>query len=119
MTGTAGGSDDAAKMQGQILRDDAERQTRSVHSDQHVLRRLLKKRLRREHVFHLGGTDAKGERAECTMRCGVRIAANERHSGQGESLLGPDDVHDPLPFVAKSEIAKSELVDIFFERLHL
>ncbi len=46
------------------------------------------------------GADAPGERAQRAVRAGVAVAAEQRHAGQREAELGPDDVHDALAILA-------------------
>src|SRR5690606_11541835 len=72
-----------------------------------------------QHVLHLGGADAEGERAEGAMRRGVRIAAHDGHAGQGEALLGAYDVDDPLADVADVEQGDAELTAVLLQSLHL
>ena len=71
----------------------------AVDGDAHVLRLALDQRLRGEHMLDLAGADAVGERAEGAVRRGMAVAADDGHAGQGEALLGADDVDDALPAV--------------------
>ena len=95
VAGAAGGADLADDGEDDVLRGDAVRQF-AVDHRAHVLRLLLDQRLRRQHVLDFGRADAVGERAERAMRRGVAVAAHDRRAGQGEALLGADDVDDAL-----------------------
>jgi hypothetical protein len=46
---------------------------------------------------------------------GVAVAAHHGGAGEGEALLGADDVHDALAFVAQAEIRNAEVLDIVLE----
>ena len=59
--------------------------------------------------------DAIGERAEGAVGRGVAVAANERGSGQRESLLRPDDVDDALALVEFIEVVEPEQLGVFGE----
>ena len=41
-----------------------------------------------QHMLHLTGANAKGERAEGTVGGGVGVAADNDRAGQGEALMG-------------------------------
>ncbi len=82
---------------------------RAVDLDQHVLGLLLDQRLGRQHMLDLRGADAMGQRAEGAMRRGVAVAADDGGAGQGEALLGADDVDDALALVALVEILDAEI----------
>ena len=56
----------------------------------------LRQRLRGQHVLHFAGADAEGQRAECAVGRGVRVAADDGHARLGDAELGADDVHDAL-----------------------
>ena len=101
-----------------VLGADAGRQ-RAVDGDAHVLRLLLDQRLGGEHMLDLRGADAVGERAEGAVRRGVAVAADDGHAGQGEALLGADDVDDALALVALVEILDAEIAGVLGQRLDL
>jgi len=69
---------------------------RALNVNGEGLRLLLHKALGRQHVADLAGTNAEGERAECAMRAGVAVAADNRHARLRDAQLGPDDVNDAL-----------------------
>ena len=79
---------------------------------------LERKCLRGQHIAHLGGTDAKGDRTESSVRGGVRIAACDRGTRLGDALLGADDVDDALLARREVEISDAEVIGIFAQRLH-
>ena len=60
-----------------------------------------------------------GERAEGAVGGGVGIAADDGGAGQGEALLGTNDVYDALAVVELAEIVDAELPRILGEGGHL
>ena len=70
-------------------------------------------------MLDLGSADAEGQRAERAMRGGMRIAAHHGHAGQGQALLGADDVDDALAEVVHLEFGDAELGAVGVERLDL
>src|SRR5690606_8887775 len=64
-------------------------------------------------MHHFGMADAEGERAECTVGGGVRIPANQRQPGLGNSLFRPDDMRDALTLIAKFKDCDPCLAGIF------
>ena len=118
MAGAAGGSDLADDREDHVLGGDPERQdARDVHP--HVQRPLLQQRLGRQHVLDLGGADAERERAERAVGRGVAVAADDRHAGQREALLGADDVDDALADVVDVEQLDAEVAAVLLQRLDL
>ena len=118
VAGAAGGADLADDREDHVLGGAAERQL-AVDADPHVLRPLLQQRLGRQHVLDLGGADAEGERAEGAVRRGVAVAADDGHAGQGEALLGADDVDDALADVVDVEQRDAELAAVLLQGLDL
>ena len=53
----------------------------AIDAHQHVARLLLRQRRGREHVLHLGGPDAEGQRPERAVRGGVRVPADADGAG--------------------------------------
>ena len=92
---------------------------RAHELDLHRLRTQLGKRLGREHVLHLGRADPESERAERAMRRGVRVAADDRHAGLGQSQLGPDHVHDALAARTRAVELDAKCVAVRLQRLEL
>ena len=77
----------------------------AVDVDRHPTRARLGKRLRGQHVLDLARADPERQRAERAVRRGMRVAADNRHAGKGETLLGPDHVHDALARLTPSGAA--------------
>ena len=45
----------------------------------------------------------------------MTVTADDRRSGQSESLLGPDDVNNALTLVIHSKVCKAEVLHVLFE----
>ena len=69
-------------------------------------------RLGGEHVAHLGGADAEGDRAEGAVGRGVRVAAGDRGAGLGDALLRADDVDDALLAGGEVEVGDAEVIRV-------
>lgn len=67
-------------------------------------------------MLDLAGADAKGEGAEGAMCGGVAVTADNGGAGEGEALLGANDVDDALPLVAQAKVCDAKLLDVLFER---
>ena len=65
---------------------------------------------------HLGRADAEGERAEGSVSGGVAIAAIDQQARQGQPLLRPHHMHDPLTRIAHPEAADAVAVGVFLQR---
>ena len=76
------------------------------------LRLRLEQALGRQHVLHLAGADAEGERAERAVRGGVAVAADDGHAGLRQPQLGADDVDDALPVAADAVERDAELARV-------
>ena len=59
------------------------------------------------------------ERTERAMRRGVAVTADDGGAGQGEALLGPDDVDDALPLVELVVVFDAEFPGVLGQRLDL
>ena len=118
MAGAAGGADLADDGEDDVLGGDAFGQF-AVDAHQHVLGLLLDQRLGGEHVLHLGGADAVGQRAEGAVGRGVAVAADDGGAGQGEALLGPDHVDDALALVALVVVVDAEVLGVLSQRFDL
>ena len=70
-------------------------------------------------MLDLGRADAVRQRAEGAMRRGVAVAADDRHAGQREALLGADDVDDALADVVLGIILDAEIGGVLGQRLDL
>ena len=74
-------------------------------------------RLRGEHVAHLRGADAEGDRAESAVRGRVAVAAGDGGAGLGDALLRPDDVDDALLAAGEVEIGDAGLAGVLVQFL--
>ena len=70
-------------------------------------------------MLDLSGADAERQRPEGTVRRGVAVAADQRRAGQGEALLGADDVDDTLADVVHVEQLDAELGAVLGQCLNL
>ena len=70
-------------------------------------------------MLHFAGADAEGQRAECTVRGGVAVAADHGHAGLGETELGTDDVDDALAVATAAVAADPEIAAIGFQLRYL
>ena len=70
-------------------------------------------------MFNLGCANAKGQCAECTMCCGVRVTTHNRHPRQGKALFRANHMHNTLPLVIHGKIRHAKFSSIFFQRFDL
>src|SRR5688500_3619202 len=77
---------------------------------------IHRQRLRRQHVAHLAGADAEGERAESAVGARMTIAASERHARLGQPELWTDNMHDALVDAVQTEKLHPELLDVSLQR---
>jgi hypothetical protein len=66
----------------------------AVDLNAHVLRLALKNGLSGEDVLDLRRTDTEGEGTESTVGGGVGVTADDGGTGEGEALLGTDDLQE-------------------------
>ncbi len=59
------------------------------------------------------------KRAECAVRAGVAVAADDRHARLGQSEFWADDVHDALVCGVDVEERNAELLAVFLQRFDL
>ena len=78
----------------------------------HRLRRGLDQGLGGEHVLDLRRPDAEGEGAERAVGRGVAVSAHDGRAGEGEALLGSDDVDDPVARIVGLEQVDPELLAV-------
>ena len=90
-----------------------------LHADLHAFHGTDRQALRRQHMFHIGGTHPKGQRAKGTMRAGVRVTGHHRHARQRGPLLGADDMDDALRFLAQAMEGDAKLLTVQTELPHL
>jgi len=65
------------------------------------------------------GADAVRECAECAVRGGMAITADDCSPRQGEALLGPDDVDNALALVELVEIFDAKIPGVLCQRGNL
>jgi len=118
IAGAAGGADLGDDRERHVLRRHADGQS-AVDRDAHVLGLADRQCLGRQHMLHVGGADAEGERAEGAMGRGVAVAADDGHARQSEALLGTHDMHDALADVGQRQIFDAEFLGVGFERRDL
>src|SRR5262249_21470469 len=115
MAGAAGRADLADDGENDVFGRHA-RAELSFDDDVHRPGLLHHHALRRQHVLYFARAYAEAETAERAVGAGMRVAADERHAGQGRPLLRPDDVHYALLLVEKREIGLGAvLLDIGVE----
>jgi len=119
-TGAAGRADPADDVQDQVLGPHAFGQF-ALAADAEVAGPLLHQGLGGQDVLHLAGADTEGQRAEGAVGAGVAVAADDGGAGQGEALLGADDVDDALARVQQRDVGHPEgrLLAVLFQGLHL
>mmetsp|Transcript_54566 Transcript_54566/g.173374 ORF Transcript_54566/g.173374 Transcript_54566/m.173374 type:complete len:829 (-) Transcript_54566:162-2648(-) len=113
--GAAGGANEADDVEDDVLGGHAGEEG-AVDLNLHVHGLLLEESLGGEHVLHLGGADAKGKGAKGAVGGGVGVAAHAGGSGEGEALLGADDMHDALVLRAQAIVGHAELSNVVLER---
>ena len=118
MTCTASSANLANNRQDHVFRRDPGNQC-AINGDPHVFRWLLNQGLRGQHMFNLGCTNAKGQCAECTMCCGMRVTTHNRHPRQGKPLFRANHMHNTLPLVIHGKIRHAKFSGIFFQRFDL
>ena len=91
----------------------------TVHGDRHRLEGGEWQGLGREDVFNLAGPNAESEGSEGAVCGGVRVAADDRHAGLGQSELRADDVHDSLVGVAEGVQADPEFLRVLAKGVDL
>src|ERR1041384_632571 len=94
---------------------------RPVHSNQKCLRLRLLQALSRKNVLDFTGANPKSQSSERSMRRRVAVAADNRHSGLGQSEFRTDHVNDslvrtvePVELNPKFTAVVLERIDLFF-----
>src|SRR5690606_7126510 len=118
IAGAPRSSDTANDMQHEVLGGTARGQI-AFHLDQHALVLLHEQRLRSQHVFDFGCTDAKGECAHGAVGAGVRVSTNYGHTRQRGTLLGSDHVHDALADIVHTELGNAVFLAVLIQRVDL
>ncbi len=90
-----------------------------IHCDAHGLGLGLQQRLRRQHMAHFGGADAKRQSAERAMGGGVAVAADNGHARLGQTQLRADHMDDAAVGAVPTRQANAMAAAVILERLHL
>lgn len=90
----------------------------AIHLDAAHLELAQGQGLGGQHIAHLAGADAKGDRAKSAVGGGVAVAAGNSHPRLGEALLGGDDMDNALVTRANVVKANPEILTVLFQRLH-
>ncbi len=104
-------------VQGHVLGADPRAQA-AVDFDAAYLERIHAQALGGEHVAHLGGADAEGERAEGAVGRGVRVPAGHGHARVHHAELRSDDVDDALAAGIVVEEGDTELGGVALQGRH-
>ena len=118
MTGATGGANLADDSQNHVLGRDPGAQF-AINRNTHVFGRLLDQGLGGQHMFDLGRADAEGQRPKGAVGCGVRIAANNGHAGQGKALFRANHMDDALTNIIHREIGNAKFSRIGFQGFNL
>ena len=118
IAGSAAGGELGHQVERHILGRDALAQC-SVDSDAHRLGFLLKDALRGHHHLHLGSADAKGHSPHRAVGGGMRIATDDGHTRQRQSLLGTYYMDDTIILRHHAEMRQSEIGRIPGQHIHL
>ena len=111
------GADPRDHRQDRILGRDM-RAEPAVDDDPHLPRLALPQSLGGQDMSRLGRADPEGQGAECAVRRGVGIAADQRDAGQGQALLGADNMHDPLPRIAHPHDVEAMALAVLGQMIH-
>src|SRR5687767_2950999 len=118
MSGAAISTDLVDDAENHVLGCNTERQF-AVDANQHIFRFCEPDALRRQYMFDLARADAECQRSERTVRGGMRVSADDRHTGLRQTLLGAEDVDDPLLDPVQVVQADTELGAVLPQRLNL
>lgn len=113
-TGTSGGTNDTDDVEDDILTGDTGGQL-AIDLDAHVLAATGDEGLSGENVLDLTGTDTEGKGTKGTVCRGVTVTADDGGTGEGETLLGTDDVDNTLTLIAHAKVCETEVLDVLFE----
>jgi len=70
-------------------------------------------------MLYLGSAHAEGQGGKCAVGAGVRVPGHHRHTGQGRSLLGPNDVDDSLARVVQAKLSQARFTAVDGQLLDL
>lgn len=66
-------------------------------------------------MLNLAGTDAKSQGAKGAVCGGMAVTADDSGAGEGEALLGSNDMDNSLALIAQAEICQTKLLDVLLE----
>ena len=118
VTGAAAHADARDQREDDVLRGDALLQV-PVNADEIRFWRALEQTLGGEHHLDFARADTKRKRTKCTVRGGVRVAADNGGAWLREAELWPNDVDDPLVRRLPAVQRNAELVAVRLKLLHL
>ncbi|GKT45680.1 uncharacterized protein ColSpa_05861 [Colletotrichum spaethianum] len=113
-TGTAGGADLANGVQDNVLGADTGSQL-SVDLYPHVLAPLRDQALGGQDVLDLAGTNTERQGTEGAVGRGVTVTTHDGGTGEGEALLGANDMYNALSLVAKTKVCEAEVLDVLLK----
>lgn len=70
-------------------------------------------------MFHLGGADTEGQRAECAVGGGVGVTTDNGHAVQGDALFRPHHMHNTLKRMVQIIETDTKGLTVFDQLLHL
>ena len=114
----AAGADGGDHRQDHVLRADPWLQA-AGQVDRHRLEAAHRQRLGGQYVLDLAGADAEGQRAQRTVRRGVRVAADDGHARLAQPELRADHVHDALLAIAERIEPDAEVGAVLAQGLQL
>ena len=113
MAGTTVNADLTNDGQDQVLRADAfAKLAGNVNSQRFWF--ALQQTLRRQDVTHFSCADAEGEGAECPVRAGVAVTANNGLAGLGGTELRTNNMDNAAVFAVKAQQLNAKLLAVRF-----
>ena len=91
----------------------------TVDGDCHGLERSQWQGLGCQNVFDLAGTDTECECAECTVRRGMRVTADNRHTWLSDTQLRADNMNDALVGITQRVQTNTELFSVRTQSVNL
>ena len=90
-----------------------------IFPDLHRVRPLLNQALGRQDMFNFAGANAERESSESPVCGGMGVPTDNGHPREGQALLRPNNVDDPLSGVLHIEQCDLELLTVLFQGLDL
>ena len=113
--GTARFTDDG---QHDVFRGDPRRGF-AFHFNLHGFGSALFQGLRSQNMLNFRGANTERQCTKRAVRCGMGVAADDGHAGQGDPLLRPHHVNDTLIRMVQIVELDAKLVTVFDQLLHL